>query len=296
MRSADAHRDVNGRLFVNLTMTSSVMLDGGTSMPRFGLGTFLSPAGTTTTDAVLWALEAGYRHIDTARIYDNEADVGRALAQSGIPRSEIFLTTKLWNDDQGFDATLRACDASLERLGTDYVDLYLVHWPLKGLRGETWKAMIELKRMGKARAIGVSNYMVRHLEELLGQTDVVPAVNQIEISPFIQRRPLVELCRQKGIVVEAYSTLSRGKRTKDERLASLGKEYGKTAAQMALRWALQKDLVIIPKSVHKERIIENAAIFDFQIEPADMAAIDALEENYSVVPASWDPEKSPKWA
>lgn len=194
-------------------------------------------------------------------------------------------------------ATIRHCVPvmSLKRLKMDYMDLYLIHWPVPGLRNETWKALIKLQESGKTRAIGVSNFMIRHLDELLANTDLVPAVNQIELSPFIQRKPLVEYCRKRGIVVGSYSTLSRGKRTSDERLAAIGKKYGKTAAQIALRWALQSEIVIIPKSVHKERIIENANIFDFEISAADMNTINALDENYSVTPASWDPETSDKW-
>lgn len=280
---------------MKFAITSKATLNNKTSMPWFGLGTFLSEVGKITQDAVRWALEAGYRHIDTARIYNNEEDVGLAIRENGVPRPDIFVTTKVWNDDQGYDSALRACDESLKRLKMDYVDLYLIHWPVPGLRSETWKALIKLQESGKTRAIGVSNFMIRHLDELLANTDLVPAVNQIELSPFIQRKPLVEYCRKRGIVVGSYSTLSRGKRTSDERLAAIGKKYGKTAAQIALRWALQTEIVIIPKSVHKERIIENANIFDFEISAADMSAINALDENYSVTPASWDPETSDKW-
>jgi len=280
---------------MNYTITSTVKLNNETFIPRFGLGTFLSEAGEATRNSVLWALEAGYRHIDTARIYNNEADVGQAIWQSGLSRSEIFVTTKVWNDDQGYDKTTNACDESLKRLGMDYVDLYLIHWPVPVLRNETWRALIALQKAGKVRAIGVSNFMVRHLDELLSQTDVVPAINQIEISPFIQRRPLVEYCRKRGIAVEAYSTLSRGKRCNDERLEEVARKYAKMTVQIALRWALQSDIVIIPKSVHKERIIENACIFDFEISAADMAVIDALDENFSVTPPSWDPESSDMW-
>jgi methylglyoxal/glyoxal reductase len=281
---------------MNYTKTSTLKLNNGTFIPRFGLGTFLSEAGEATRNSVRWALESGYRHIDTASFYNNEEDVGVAIGESGVLRPDIFVTTKVWNDDQGYDSTLRACDKSLKLLRMDYVDLYLVHWPVPGLRNETWKALIKLRETGRVRAIGVSNFMIRHLDELLTQTDIVPAINQIEISPFIQRRPLAEYCRNHGIVVEAYSTLSRGKRCSDESLTALGKKYNKTAPQMALRWALQSDIVIIPKSVHKERIIENANIFDFEISAADMAAIAALDENYSVIPRSWDPETSDKWA
>lgn len=277
------------------TITSRITLNNKTTMPRFGLGTFLSPAGTSTQNAVRWALEAGYRHIDTARIYDNEQDVGQAIIDSGVPRSDIFVTTKVWNDDQGYESALKAFDESLKRLKMNYVDLYLIHWPVPGLRNDTWRALVKLQETGRARAIGVSNFMIRHLDELLAQTDVVPAVNQIETSPFIQRCALTEYCRKHGIVVESYSTMSRGKRMNDERLIGMGMKYGKTAPQVILRWALQSAMVIIPKSVHKERIIENANIFDFEISAPDMAAINAIDENCSIMPASWEPETSDKW-
>jgi diketogulonate reductase-like aldo/keto reductase len=280
---------------MQFNLTSTVTLSNKTAMPRFGLGTFLSPVGKVTQDAVRWALETGYRHIDTARIYDNEKDVGQGIIESGVPRGDIFVTTKVWNDDQGYESTLKAFDESLKRLKMDYVDLYLIHWPVSGLRNDTWKALVKLQKSSTARAIGVSNFMIRHLEELLAQTNVVPAVNQIETSPFIQRRPLVEYCQKNGIVVESYSTMSRGQRMNDERLVSLGKKYGKTAPQIMLRWALQNEMVIIPKSVHKERIVENTNIFDFEISAADMTAIKSMDENCSITPPSWEPEKSDKW-
>jgi len=264
-------------------------------MPRFGLGTFLSPSGKATQDAVRWALEAGYRHIDTARIYDNEQDVGQAIKDSSVPRRDIFVTTKVWNDDQGYESTLKAFDESLKRLKMDYVDLYLIHWPVPKLRRETWRALTELQESGRTKAIGVSNFMIRHLEELLPQTDVVPAVNQIETSPFVQRCALTEYCRKHGIVVESYSTMSRGQRLNDDRLVALGKKYRKTAPQMMLRWALQSDMVIIPKSIRQERIRENADIFDFEISEADLTAMNALDENCSIMPPSWEPETSDKW-
>ena len=279
---------------MNYTLTSTVGLPGGVKMPILGLGTFLSEPGPTTRQAVMWALEAGYRHIDTARIYDNERDVGKGVRESGLRRAEVFITTKVWNDDQGYDAALRACEASLKRLGTDYVDLYLIHWPVPNKRLETWRALIRLREAKMARAIGVSNFMVRHLDELLGTSDVVPAVNQVEISPFIQRKALADYCRSKGIVVEAYSPLSRGQRLKDPRLVAMAKKYGKTPAQIALRWVIQQGIVAIPKSVHRERIVENAAIFDFAIDEKDMAEIARWDEHYSVLEA-WEPETSNLW-
>lgn len=276
-------------------LKSTAVLNNKTTMPWFGLGTFLSESGKTTQDAVRWALEVGYRHIDTARIYNNEEDVGLAIKGSNVPREEIFVTTKVWNDDQGYDSTLKACDDSLNRLKMDYVDLYLIHWPVPNLRNETWRALVKLQEKGKARAIGVSNFMIRHLDELLAQTDVVPAVNQVEISPFIQRKQLVEYCKKQDILVESYSTMSRGKRIDDERLVAIGKKYGKTVPQIMLRWALQNGIAIIPKSIHKERIIENANIFDFEISENDMVSINSMDENCSITPASWEPEKSDKW-
>jgi len=208
---------------MDYSLSSTVDLPGGVKMPILGLGTFLSEPGPTTRHAVLWALEEGYRHIDTARIYNNERDVGEGVRESGLPRAEVFITTKVWNDDQGYDATLRACEASLKRLGIDYVDLYLIHWPVPEKRRETWKALIRLWEEKMTRAIGVSNFMIRHLEELLGTSDVAPAVNQVEISPFIQRKTLVQYCQAKGIIVEAYSPLSRGQRLNDPRLVNMAK-------------------------------------------------------------------------
>lgn len=278
-----------------MNIQSTVKLNNSVEMPWLGLGTFLSPAGDETQNAVCWALEAGYRHIDTARAYNNERDVGLAVQQSGIPRQEVFVTTKIWNDDQGYDSTLQACDDSLKRLGVDYIDLYLIHWPVSKLRNDTYRALVKLLEDGKARSIGVSNFTVRHLEELLGQTDVIPAVNQIEFSPFHQRKELVSYCQSKGIIVEAYSTLSRGRRMEDERLVAIGKKYGKTPAQVALRWALQNRAIIIPKSVHRERIIENANIFDFEISVEDMQSMATFDEQYSVLPSGWNPDSN-RWA
>jgi diketogulonate reductase-like aldo/keto reductase len=280
---------------MKLTINTTVKLNNGVEMPMLGFGTFLSPAGKETQDAVLWALEAGYRHIDTAMIYKNEEDVGAAVAQSKISREDIFIVTKVWNDDHGYEKTLRACDASLKRLKMDYIDLYLIHWPVTALRGETWKALIKLQEQGKCRAIGVSNYTIRHLSELLPATPVVPAVNQVEFNPFLYRKELLDYCRARGIRLEAYSSLSRAKKLEDPRLAVAARKYGKTPAQLALRWALQHDLVVIPKSIHRERIIENTQIFDFEITPEDMQAINDLNENYWLINPSWNPETSTQW-
>jgi diketogulonate reductase-like aldo/keto reductase len=239
---------------------------------------------------VLSALAVGYRHIDTARIYGNERDVGLAVRESGLPRSDIFVTTKLWNDDQGYDSTLRACERSLEALGLEYVDLYLVHWPVPGRRLESWRAMEKLLADGKCRAIGVSNFMEHHLEELLGRAKVVPAVNQVEQHPFLYQQSLQRYCADKGIVVEAYSPLTKGTRLGDPRVVEVARKYGKSPAQVLIRWCLEHDLVVIPKSVHEERIRENANVFDFSLSPEDLRRLDGLNEDLYT---GWDPRDVP---
>jgi methylglyoxal/glyoxal reductase len=280
-----------------LTITSSLTLNNGVEMPMFGLGTFLSERGDTTRKSVLYALEAGYRNIDTAAFYGNEADVGAAVVESGIPRAEIFITTKVWNDEQGYDSTLRAFDASLKRLKMDYVDLYLVHWPVTGKRLDTWRALRHLHEQKRCRAIGVSNYTVRHLKELAVQGAVssapplTPMVNQFELHPFNTRKELVVYCQENGIAVTSYSPLARGRKLADPALAAIAARYHKTPAQLAIRWVLQQGMIVIPKSVHRERIIENAQVFDFEIKPDDMKLVDGLNENYSVVPPDWAPDK-----
>ncbi len=223
-------------------------------------------------------------------MYRNEADVGAAIAASRIPRGDVFVTTKLWNDDHGYDAALRALDASLERLGLDYVDLYLVHWPVPGARRESWRARERAVADGKARAIGVSNYLVPHLHELLGEAKVAPHVNQIELTPFLQRRDTRALCAQHGIVIEAYSPLTRGKRLGHPEIVAIAKAVARTPAQVLLRWGIQHGLVVLPKSVHRERIAENGALFDFALDGAQMERLDGLEEGLAT---GWDPDGAP---
>jgi diketogulonate reductase-like aldo/keto reductase len=266
-------------------LDSSATLNNGVKMPWLGLGVWQAGRGKETYDAVRAALEVGYRHVDTAKIYGNEADVGRAVRESGVPRGDVFVTTKLWNADHGYDRTLRACDASLAALGLEQLDLYLVHWP-ESRRKESWKAMQKLLRDGKCRAIGVSNYTVAHLEELLADTEVVPAVNQVEMHPFLYQRELILFCEKHRIQVEAYSPLARGQRMNDKVLAAVAKRLARTPAQVLIRWALEHRLVVIPKSAHRERIAENAQVFDFAISNDDMAKLDALDENLRTC---WDP-------
>lgn len=275
---------------IALDIGSTVRLNNGVQMPRLGLGVYQAPPGKETQAAVLRALECGYRHFDTARAYGNEADVGEAVRSSGIPRSEIFVTTKLWNADHGYDATLRAFEKSNERLGLGYIDLYLIHWPVQGLRADSWRAMTRLLGEGACRAIGVSNYTVRHLEEVLETSDVVPTVNQVEFSPFLFQRELLAFCREHGIQLEAYSPLTQGRKLDHPAIVAASRKYGRTPAQILIRWALQHDIVVIPKSTNPARIQENAQVFDFSLDAGDMEALDALDEGFRTC---WDPTGAP---
>jgi len=264
-------------------------LNTGASIPQLGLGVWQTP-GAIATDVVSFALRNGYRHVDTARIYGNESEVGAGLRAGGVPRDQVFVTTKLWNDDQGYDSTLRAFEASARRLGLDYIDLYLLHWPVAGRRLDSWRALERLHAEGRARAIGVSNFMVPHLEELLGVAKVVPAVDQIEISPFLQQRETRAFCARHGIVVEAYSPLTHGRRLNDGVVVAAAERAGRSPAQVLLRWAVQHGLVVLPKSTHEDRVVENAAIFDFTLDAQTMAALDDCEEG---LVTGWDPRRQP---
>jgi diketogulonate reductase-like aldo/keto reductase len=236
------------------------------------------------------ALSVGYRHIDTARFYANEADVGAAVRASGLPREDIFVTTKLWNDDHGYDRALRAFDGSLERLGLDYVDLYLVHWPVGGKRLETWRAMEKIAKDGRARSVGVSNFLVPHLEELLANCNEPPSVNQIELHPFLQQRETRAICAKHSIVVQAYSPLTRGRRLGHPTIVRIAGRIGRTPGQVILRWGIEHGHVILPKSTNEGRIRENAALFDFHLDADAMRELDALDEGSAV---AWDPRRQP---
>ncbi len=260
------------------------VLNNGLAMPWLGFGVFKVEEGDEVERAVSTALETGYRSIDTAALYNNERGVGSAMRASGIPREEIFLTTKVWNDDMRAKRTLAAFKESLERLGTDYVDLYLVHWPVAGYYKETWRAMEEIYASGRAKAIGVSNFMIHHLEDLLGESEIIPAVNQIEFHPLLVQEELLVFCQSQAIQVEAWSPLMRGKILDEEAIIGIAEKYGKTAAQVILRWDLQHGVVTIPKSTHAERIAENADIFDFTLSEADMQALDAMDAGERVGP------------
>src|SRR3989344_1973290 len=261
-----------------LDIKSTAKLNNGQQMPILGLGVWQMAKGQETANAVLRALQVGYRHIDTAKIYGNEESVGEAIRKSGIARDEIFVTTKLWNDDHGDPE--KALDQSLQRLGMDYVDLYLIHWPGSDSDNlETWKVMKNSPASGKCRAVGVSNFSITHLKELLAHSELMPAVNQVEFHPYLYQKDLLEYCRSQNIQLEAYSPLTKGQRLEDPKLLEIAQKYSKSPAQILIRWSLQHGLVVIPKSSNPERIKKNSEVFDFQISPEDMAKIDAFHEN-----------------
>jgi diketogulonate reductase-like aldo/keto reductase len=262
-----------------MNITSTVKLNNGVEMPIFGLGVFMSKEGDEVENAVKVALQIGYRHIDTAAIYKNERGVGNAIKASGVARKDIFITSKVWNTDQGYETTLAAFDASLEKLQTDYLDLYLVHWP-KGKRSvETWKALEEIYKKGRVKAIGISNFLVHHLKDFLSECKIMPAVNQYEFHPELQQPDLLEYCLKHGIQPEAWSPIMKGRVNDVPLLKELAEKYGKTPVQVTLRWEIQKRIVTIPKSVTPERIISNADIFDFEITNEDMVKIGGLDKN-----------------
>jgi len=262
-----------------MNLSSSLKLNNGVALPLLGLGTYLAKDGDETYNAVRYAIDAGYKHIDTAEGYRNEGSVGKAIKDSGIKREDIFITTKLWNENQRQGTQYQAFEESLRQLGVDYIDLYLIHWPVKGKFVETWKVFERIYKEGKARAVGVSNFHVHHLEDVFAASDLVPAVNQVECHPWLTQVELADYCMKKGILFEPYSPLGAGQLINNEKLVSIAKKYDKTAAQLVLKWVLQRGFATIPKSVHKDRIIENSQIFDFTITDEDMAEIFKLNQN-----------------
>ncbi len=268
----------------------TVRLNNGVAMPVLGLGLspyttehrrlarFRSDVGRSTRDAVRWALELDYRLFDTASRYHNERELGEAVRSSGVARDEVFITTKFGDLDQGYDGVLRGCEASLRELQTDYLDLYLLHWPVTGRRTECWQAMQRLLEQGLCRAVGVSNFTIGHLRELAESSQLVPAVDQVEFSPFLYQRDLLAYCREHHIRLEGYCPLARASRQRDPTLAALSAKHRATPAQVLLRWALQREVTAIPKSFNRTRIAENRDIFHFALDADDMAALDALDE------------------
>ncbi|WP_172844389.1 aldo/keto reductase [Tumebacillus algifaecis] len=255
------------------------VLANGVQMPWLGLGVFKTAEGEEVENSVRYALEAGYRHIDTAAIYGNEAGVGQAVKASGLAREELFITTKVWNSEQGYDTTLAAFEESRKKLGVEYVDLYLIHWAVKEKYKETWKALEKLYQDGYVRAIGVSNFQVHHLQDLMETCSVKPMVNQCEYHPYLTQKELLSFCQQEGIQFEAWSPIMRGKVNDEPEIVKLAEKYGKTPAQVVLRWDLQHGVVTIPKSVRRERVIENAQLFDFELAVEDMETLDRLNRD-----------------
>ena len=254
----------------------SFRLNNGVEMPYFGLGVYLSKDGQEVINAIKWAVEAGYQHIDTASIYKNEEGVGQGVKQCGVSREDLFVVSKVWNSDQGYDATIHAFEASLRRLDMDYLDLYLIHWPVAGKYKETWKALEKLYKEGRIKSIGVSNFMQHHLEDLLNDASIVPMVNQMEFHPFLVQQDLIDFCNKNTIRYEAWSPMMQGRIFDMQEFKDLSKKYGKTAAQIVLRWDLQKGVMTIPKSTKKERIIANGDIFDFQLTDEDVKLLDTM--------------------
>ncbi len=267
-----------------MDLNTTVSMNNGVAVPQLGFGTFKSQPGTETEQAVRWALEFGYRHIDTAAFYGNEADVGKAFKASGLPREDVFITTKVWNSDQGYDSTLKAFDKSRKLLDTEIIDCYLIHWPVSGKYKDTWKAMEKLYAEGIVRAIGVSNFLVHHLEDLIKDSDTVPVMNQVEFHPFLLQKDLLDFDRDHSILHEAWAPLTRAQYLDNEVITEIAEARGKSPAQVLIRWDLQKGVVTIPKSVHKDRIKENADVFDFELKKEEMRRLDGLDRNERLGP------------
>lgn len=261
------------------SLQDTTTLHNGVKMPWFGLGVFKVKEGSEVVDSVRNAIKNGYRSIDTAAIYKNEEGVGQGIREAGIPREKLFITSKVWNSDQGYESTLEAYETSLKKLGLEYLDLYLVHWPVKGKYKETWKAMEKLYKDGRVRAIGVSNFHVHHLEDVLADAEIKPMVNQIEYHPHLAQPEVREFCRKEGIQMEAWSPLKQGELLTEPVIVKIAENHGKSAAQIILRWDLQNEVVTIPKSIKEHRIIENADIFDFELTSEEMEQLNGLNRN-----------------
>lgn len=260
-------------------ISDCTILHNGVRMPWLGLGVYKTQEGTEVETAVQAAIDVGYRSIDTAALYYNEAGVGRAVQACGVPREDLFITTKVWNTNQGYESTLAAFEESRKKMGLSYLDLYLIHWPVKEKYKDTWRALEKLYEEGAVRAIGVCNFHVHHLEDLLADARIIPMVNQVEFHPRLTQKELLRFCRDKGIQLEAWSPLMRGRLLDDPVLTEIGEKYNKTTAQVIVRWDLQHEVVTIPKSVHPDRIAANADVFDFELTSEEMERIDALNRN-----------------
>jgi diketogulonate reductase-like aldo/keto reductase len=267
---------------MELSINSRIELNNGIYIPIIGLGTWLL-TGKIAYNAVSWALKLGYRLIDTATIYGNEREVGEAIQDSGISQEELFITTKVWKSDQGYDNTIEAFNKSLKKLGLDYIDLYLIHWPVPRKSVETWRAMERLYNEGKTRAIGVSNYNLHFLNELLDNLNIIPSINQVEFSPFLYQKELLEFCESKSIKMEAYSPLTRGYKLKHPKIVEIAQKYNKSPAQVLIRWGIQHNIIQIPKSGNLNHLKENIDIFNFNLDESEIRELDNLNEDYRVV-------------
>ncbi|AIY78358.1 aldo/keto reductase [Bacillus anthracis] len=269
-------------------LQSTTTLHNGVEMPWFGLGVFKVEDGPELVEAVKSAIKAGYRSIDTAAIYGNEKAVGEGIRagikEAGISREDLFITSKVWNSDQGYETTLAAYEESLKKLELDYLDLYLVHWPVEGKYKDTWRALETLYKEKRVRAIGVSNFQIHHLQDVLADAEMKPMINQVEYHPRLTQKELQAFCKEQGIQMEAWSPLMQGQLLDNETLQEIAHKYGKTTAQIILRWDLQNEVVTIPKSTKEHRIIANADVFNFELTKEDMEKIDALNQNHRVGP------------
>lgn len=265
-------------------LQDTTTLHNGVKMPWFGLGVFKVQEGSEVVESVKAALRNGYKSIDTAAVYGNEEGVGQAIKEAGVPREELFITTKVWNADQGYETTLQAFETSMDKLGLEYLDLYLIHWPVAGKYKETWKALEKLYKDGRVRAIGVSNFHVHHLKDLMADAETKPMVNQVEYHPHLAQTELLQFCKAEGIQMEAWSPLKQGELLTEPTIVEIAEKHGKSPAQVILRWDLQNEVVTIPKSIKEHRIIQNADIFDFELSAQDMERLNSLNKDERVGP------------
>ncbi|MEH7444806.1 aldo/keto reductase [Bacillus sp. JJ1122] len=266
------------------SLQDTTTLHNGVKMPWFGLGVFKVKEGSEVVDSVMAAIKNGYKSIDTAAVYQNEEGVGQAIKEAGVPREELFVTTKVWNADQGYESTLKAFETSMEKLGLEYLDLYLIHWPVEGKYKDTWKALEKLYKDGRVRAIGVSNFHVHHLKDLMDDAEIKPMVNQVEYHPHLAQTELLEFCKAEGIQMEAWSPLKQGELLSEPTIVEIAESHGKSPSQVILRWDLQNGVVTIPKSIKEHRIVENADVFNFELSSEDMDRLNNLNKDERVGP------------